>query len=265
MGYLGVEIDWGRMARPQADGYDTEILKQLVAKKYPTWQRLPLAVDEPGMFGHRVRLTNKPKRAAPYLLNADPTHPNVGKTEAFLTAHWPEMAEQCGQLMPEIWIMIDERQKDVPDVSGCTCGDLKEFGSICTTIQGVVGFSHGIVHELGHWKLRAMGVWLLEWDNIVANDPTEMFDSPIRKDIQRPMGACLQAHYSYLHVLEMEIRARLVGGASTSMLETNYGRVEDGRRTLEAWRPVPGTEGFLEAIDEWGADLLARAKPLLQP
>lgn len=257
------KIDWARMAQPQADGYDTEAILGLVAVRYPTWRKPVLDPGTPAMFGGRVPLTNKEHTAGPTLINCPMDYPRIAETDEFLRMHWPEQWEQCGRLMPELWIMLDTKFALDFDAGGCTCGDLPEFGGVLTTAQGVAGFAHGIVHELGHWKLRAMGVELLEWDNLVANELSELYESPIRKDIQRPMGACLQAHYSYLHVLEMEIRARLAGFTAT-MLETNYGRVVEGRRTLELWRPVPGTEAFLHAIDAWGADLLVRSEPLLR-
>jgi HEXXH motif-containing protein len=65
-------------------------------------------------------------------------------------------------------------------------------------------------HELGHSKLRLLGIDLEKWDALILNDPAEVFDSPIRKDKKRPMGAVLHAQMSYTNVLDLDLHALAV-------------------------------------------------------
>lgn len=256
------EIDWSRMHRPQTDGYDTKMILALAAERYQFVKRPP-APGAPSMFGGRLAIIHQKDKAAPYLNHAPFDHPNVAKTDAFLTQVWPEMATQCAEGLQEVYIMLDDRHSSDVEISGCTCGNIAGFGGICTTIQGTIGFAHGIVHEWGHWKLHAMGVHLEDWDNLIANSFDELFDSPIRKDKPRPMGACVQAQYSYLHVLEMEIRAWKAGWKS-DMLQVNAGRMTAGRETLKSWKPDANGVLFAAALDAWTVELLDEAAKLFE-
>jgi hypothetical protein len=257
---MGNVIDWSKMHRPQADGYDTEMVRQLAVERYGFRKAYP-KVGEPSMFNGKLALIHEKDQAAAWLINAPFDHPNILKTEALMYEVWPEMAAQCEALLQSVWILLDKNQHR-DDLSGGTCGNHGPFGGICTTVQGVLGFGHGLIHELGHWKLHAMGVHLEDWDNLVANEFTEMFESPIRKDKPRPMGACIQAQYSYLNVLEWEIRC-WKAGVKSDMMALNVTRMSAGRETLKAWRPDANGEAFAAAMDAWTEELITEANSLL--
>lgn len=250
------------MHRPQTDGYDTERIAELAAIRY-SFRKMYVenTAEIPVMFGS-VPLVHLPQKAAPYIEHASLSDPNIKVVEDFITTIWPEMAAQCGELLTSIALMDDTNHPLNPNMSGCSCGNTTNFGGICTTIQGVIGFSHGIVHELGHWKMHAMGVHLEDWDNLIANTFDELFESPIRKDKPRPMGACIQAQYSYLHVLELEIRAAKAGRTS-DMLSLNVQRMAAGRETLKSWKPDQNGVAFAAALDSWTAELLEEAIPFI--
>lgn len=256
-------IDWFRLHRPQADGYDTAVIAQLAKERYGFEKRLP-EPGQPSMFDGRVPLIHLPQRSAEWLDHAPFDHPNIALTEEFLKRVWPEVAEQAANLLQEIYIMSDPRHEKNLDMSGCTCGNINGWGGISSTVQGVIGFAHGIVHEMGHWKLHAMGVHLEDWDNLVANSFDELFESPIRKDKPRPMGACIQAQYSYLHVLELEIRAWKAGRQS-DMMALNVQRMTAGREVLKSWKPDLNGIGFAAAMDVWADELISEATALLLP
>jgi hypothetical protein len=261
-------IEWARMPRPQADGYDSLQIAQLAHAMYGVLPRAEYEFDfnGPSMFGRRVPLVHLPHAPSATLQNAPLDHPNIARGERVLQL-WPEMYEQCGVLLTSIRPLInDARMLDAPDGdhgAGCSCGNTDRFGGIESTVHGGLGFAEGIVHELGHWKLHAMGVHLEDWSHLVANSPSELFESPIRKDKARPMGACIQAQYSYLHVLELNIIAQS-NGIVAGMLQLNRDRMRAGRETLRQWTPTPGAgEQFAAAMDAWTIELLDRADALL--
>lgn len=249
------------MAKPQEDEYDTRILEILAAEKYQ-FKKVSVTEGKPSMFDGAVPLTHLKQKAAPYLDHAAFDHPSIPEAEDLLKKVWPEMATQCAALLTEVAIMSDTRNADRAEMCGCTCGNTAGFGGICCTVEGAIGLCHGLVHELGHWKLHAMGVHLEHWDNLISNSEDEMFESPIRKDKPRPMGACLQAQYSYLHVLEFEVRTAKTGRVS-DMLSLNSSRMTAGRETLKSWKPDENGVAFAAALDAWTGALLAEAAPFV--
>lgn len=85
---------------------------------------------------------------------------------------------------------------------GCICGGWWPKRVVWSTTNSLEGAIEGLLHETGHMWLHDRGIHLEEWDaNLLANSPTELYESPIRKDRRRPMGAVLHAQYSYLWVL----------------------------------------------------------------
>lgn len=256
---LHESIDWSRMARPQADGYDSRMLAALARLLYDVDVDARPAPVGPSMFGGRVPLLHFEAMPSSELQNAPLDHPFVAKAEGILGL-WPEMVEQCGRLLTSVRPLKSTRQPDdVDHGAGCSCGNTTRFGGIETTVYGSLGFAEGTVHELGHWKLHACGVHLEEWTHLVANDPGELFESPIRKDKPRPMGACVQAQYSYLHVLELNVIAQNAG-VFAGMLRLNRDRMAAGREVLKQWRPTPTSgEAYRAALDSWCGELLERA------
>lgn len=262
---MGSGLDWGRMPRPQADGYDMMKTVALAHERFGFVKQI-YSAPVPTMFDGRVLLAHyKPdQKPAPYLDPMPFDSPIIKQTDDALRQIWPEAYRGMQMLCNEIRIMRDVNYPDGA-MTGCTCGNLSEFGGICTTAQGVIGFMHGCVHEMiGHWKLKALGVDLMTWDGpLVANNPEDRYVSPVRKDITRPMGAVLHAQYSYLHVLEMEIRAKKAG-LDPDMLPLNVARMAEGRETLRAWGPGEEGESFAKAMDEWTAELLDEGRSLIK-
>jgi HEXXH motif-containing protein len=148
---------------------------------------------------------------------------------------------------------------------GCCCGNYHDdFGWIYVTADDPWGFAEGIVHEMAHWKLRALGVQFEDWtDLLLKHQPTELYASPVRKDKPRPMGAVLHAQYSYVHVAEMVRRmyeaAPYPTPADASWLAIQLARIKEGQGTLRAHaRGTPGVgDMFLEGLDFWTTEVLS--------
>lgn len=252
-----MQVDWARMVRPQPDGYGTDFLLAESQRRFPhKWRQG--APSEFHVFGGVPLIT----MTMAHHITADLDHPNIARGDKYLKEWWPEQWDQCAALLTEVWpIGTDIDWRDDKGAGSCSSSNMI-WGSVGSSVHGALGFCEGVIHELGHWKLRGLGLDLESWDTLCANSPDEMFESPVRKDKPRPMGACIHAQYSFLHVLEVEVRARKTG-YEVSMMRLNRDRMAEGRITLEAWRPQPGTEAFKDAMQAWADELVAEASELL--
>ena len=266
-------IDWQLMARPQADGYDTEQLIPLALERYGWAKTFPVPLD-PATWANGTVAIIRP--AGPQGENAVPApldHPNLELAAEMLLKVWPEMYGQCQDLLESITVYIDKTTREFPNQTGCSCGPIGDRVSfqLSTTINGAIGMLEGIVHEMGHSKLKPMGMSMYHWDRLLANElPTaeaiesgvgeNLYPSPIRKDKLRPLGACFSAHYSYLHVAELLERIIRSGVEEqlADWLAVMCGRIRVGEQ-LVADHVQPTEEGvpFFAACTEWADELLS--------
>src|SRR5262245_30420103 len=201
-------IDWKRIAEPQADQYDTRVVLELMRRQ--GYQRKEVGND-PSFFDGKVALRNHSPAWAPECIPAPPDHPNVARG-CELIRLWPVVFAQFQALTESVSIFMNQRgavDAIVGSVSG-SCG--VELGTIAVTVDNHVGFAEGLVHEMGHHKLRALGIEFECAERIVRNPREQRFKSPIRYDCLRPMSAVLHAQYSYMFVTSLDIeilRARL--------------------------------------------------------
>jgi hypothetical protein len=276
---LEVDIDWSRMAKPQADGYDAGIALRLCEDA--AWLKNAAAhspVEAPGgatLFGSCVRVINRPTigLVGSQYIPAPCDHPNLVKAEQYLNA-WPEVAAQFPRLVTTIqpWIDTSRTPEEWQTVSGSSSNSFEdEFGTILLTVDNVLGTANATVHEMAHHKLRALGVSVLKARRLIVNDPSERYFSPIR-DRKRPMTAVLHAQYSFIHVACLEcalhdsvylsgeerrqLRSRLAW--HVDKMDRGYSQLERNVRT--------DAEGamFMEGFMSWSRDVLSRSGEILR-
>jgi len=267
-------IDWRLMARPQADGYDTEQLIPLALERYG-WAKTTPAAGATTWADRTVTVIQPTERQGAHAVPAALDHPNIELAAEMLFNVWPAMYTQCQNLLESITVYIDETTREFPNQTGCSCGPVGDRVSfqISTTINGAIGMLEGVVHEMGHSKLKPMGMSMYHWARLLANElPTadaiesgvgeNLYASPIRKDKLRPLGACFSAHYSYLHVAELLQRIVRSGVEQADQLaawlEVMCGRIRVGEQ-LVADHVQPTEEGvpFFAACTEWADELLS--------
>jgi hypothetical protein len=256
-------IDWARMARPQADGYDTRVTLALAAEQ---GYCRPTTIAAPTFLGGAISLQADPELLFPDICQpAQPNHVNVATAESLLRL-WPEGAAQCQQLLHRITLFqMNSSYGDM--VIGSICGPGTEgFGSIAATVDHHVGFAEGIVHEMGHHKLRTLGVDFESAEHLLLNDPAQLLPSPIRYDCLRPISAVLHAQYSYTYILQLDLqilegaldreRDRTIVRHSLAIIAP---KLEFGRNVLQR-HAQPDTEGepFLEDLYSWTDAILDR-------
>jgi hypothetical protein len=256
-------IDWRRIAEPQVDGYDIQVtLDALKTGRYAEKEPRPVpdtALVWPEGRARFVRLSDN-VCPSPELQDLSLDHPGVINGLAQLDK-WPVVRPLCAQLLLGVSPLTFGLHGGG---HGCTCGNFgDDWGWIYVTADSTWGFAEGIVHEMAHWKLRAFGVWFEDWtDLLLLNSPQQLYTSPVRKDMARPMGAVLHAQYSYIHVAAMCTAmfkaTEHPTPADREWTALQLHRITEGQDTLRkhALGTKDAGELFLEGLDAWTTRVL---------
>jgi hypothetical protein len=267
------KVDWWRIAEPQADGYDVRMtLEALQSSRYAELAPRPVPQDAPLVWpegrARFVRLSDN-INPSPDFQDLPADHERV-KAGLALIDTWPQVRPLCAELL----IGLAPLTLGSPQGGhGCSCGNFgDDWGWIYVTADCAPGFAEGIVHEMGHWKLRAFGIWFEDWtDQLLLNKPHELYTSPVRKDIERPMGAVLHAQYSYVHVAAMCIAMLKAkhnpNGDDYSWAALQIKRITEGQQTLRAHARGTPDAGvpFLESFDVWTSRVIEEGKVAVAP
>lgn len=264
-------IDWRRVAEPQVDGYDIGVMRQhLNAGLYGKKFAKPLPDGATLIWNDgRARFIRMTDYAAPSPdLQEMPWNDPLVKEGLAQLEHWPAVLPLVKDGMIALCPLTVGR---VQLGHGCTCGNYgDDWGWIYVTADNAWGLAEGLVHEMGHWKLRAFGVWFEDWtDLLLLNKPTELYVSPVRKDIERPMGAVLHAQYSYVHVAEMCNRmlkaTAAPRGDDIDWTALQIRRITEGLGTLRTHaRGTPEVGApFLTGLDDWTARVIAEGTQIV--
>ena len=272
-------IDWRRMAEPQVDGYDTEVILKLMS--IPSRRRPQQCVREvpkggSTLLGGRVEVRNRERGGLEdnRFVPASPDHPNVPLAEDLLGA-WPEVAKQLPRIVHTIqpWRQPEKPPEYWQEHPGYSSHHKEEeFGTIMVTVDSAIALAEAMVHEMAHHKLYAMGVPRVEVYRLIVNDPSELYVSPVVKDRKRPMTAVLHAQYSFMHVTALDIAmyegpetipdqkrlARLLLGRNVKRMETGYEEIAKYARTDEEGRL------FLDRFMRWSEAVLSHGQEILR-
>ena len=258
-------MDWAKLAEPQLDGSDTAAILEYAANtRYRDIKPASGAVmwtDGRARFQHSLQYL--PSNEYTYLPDYD-QYVTAGLKQLDL---WPAVRRQCAEFLVAV-VPLTQVNHPRGGGHGCICGHYADdFGWIYVSAEDVWGFAEGIVHEMAHWKLRALGMWFEEWtDLILLNKPEELYESPVRKDKPRPMGAVLHAQYSYIHVARMttlQLQAlEKPNNQDWEWLELHLKRITEGRDTLRQHaRGTPGFgDAFLSGVNEWTDRVIAEGR-----
>jgi len=277
-------IDWARLAEPQADQYDTDVALHFAAttvspNRPQLYARAPVG-DAPAVFDGAVAIRHV-YRSLPefeallthYPYRDGPTdHPNIAAAAEHVRS-WPAAFAQCQRLLEAIHPIVDPQipLESAEIYRGSLCHSYEQrFGTMWATVFCPIGLAEAIVHEMGHQKLRALGVSFESATRIVGNAPSALYVSPIIKDRLRPMTAVLHAEYSYVYVTSLDAhmfaaerdpaRKRVL----RAVLERNLSRIEEGYDTLRSrFEPGPHGEAFMEGFFGWTDRTISSAKALL--
>jgi hypothetical protein len=262
-------VCWERMAEPQEDQYDTEVTLEMAA--LGGYSR-PAGGSGVAFLGGAVRLHADPCLRFPDdCIEVDPSHPNVARAEGLLGL-WPTVYRQCQRLLHTI-SLYRHTLFTSDQVVGSVCGPgTPGFGTVAVTVDHHVGFAEGIVHEMGHHKLRALGVDFERTHRLILNPPQEKYPSPIRYDCLRPMSAVLHAQYSYTYIIQLDLkilearhdveRDRSIVAYSLAVIVP---KLEFGANVLKS-NAVTDESGrrFLAGLQDWTGRLLEESRRWLE-
>lgn len=266
------------MAAPHEDQYDTNVVLAL-ATTTPSPLRSELYVRRPAGEcptlcdgAVSVRYLDQLEMSPPRFRPAQADHPNLLMAVEYLR-RWPAVYEQFKAIIDTIHPCLDAGIK--PEHRKLCIGSSSHsheqwFGTLCVTADHAVGCAQGLVKEMAHQKLRALGVSQERAWRLITNDPAALYPSPIGRGRQRPMTAVLHAEYAFIHVTELDIcmlERETDGEVREQMLQLlmrNVVRMEDGYGTL-AQHVATDTEGqlFMEVFLVWARSAIERAYTLL--
>jgi len=271
--------DWSRLAEPQADQYDTDVILRLAstttsAFRPQPYTRTPVA-DSPTAFDGQVairyvyRSLPESTLLSTYYRDAPADHPNIGVAAEYVR-RWPIAFAQCQRLLEAIHPAIDPR---IPFESteiyrGSSCHSYERlFGTMWATIYCPIGLAEAIVHEMAHQKLRVLGVSFESATTVVGNDPSLLYASPIVKDRQRPMTAVLHGEYAYVHVTTLDIHMLeaepdpIKREVLRGVLRRNLSRIEEGYDTIRRhFKPGEHGREFMDGFARWMEKTILAAK-----
>lgn len=267
--------DWKRVAAPQEDGSDTAaILGACGRGRYA--ERPAIIPAGPNIWNDgraRWALELTPHQRPSPEYEVLPVGDAILLQGLRMLDLWPAARRQCAELLVGLCPMTTESRKEHRGKGhGCSCGHFgDDFGWIYVTADDAWGFAEGVVHEMAHWKLRALGIWFEEWTgDLLENSPSELFTSPVRKDKARPMGAVLHAQYSYIHVARMST-LMLQATEQPSLQDIDWAdlqlrRITEGQETLRTHARGTLEKGrpFLQGVDRWTSEVLTAGHDIVE-
>lgn len=274
--FEAAEIDWTRVAEPQDDQSDTDAALRVLAARGPDGELpeslrpdRPRIQDAPSLFGGRVRLAPVYDDTPSNLVDAPPDHPNIARAEELLKRYWPTAAEQFPRLVhtvhPLIWPEIPlDATAYFRGAHSHACET--RLGTLWSSINCPYMLAECFVHEMGHIKLFALGVYKELAVGLVENAPTEMFKSPVITAMPRPMTAVLHGVYAFAFVSELDLRFLEVG-VDPPIAEILRGRIAKNLARLDAGmaeirpniRLDAHGKAFLKGFEAWLSRIARRA------
>ncbi len=258
--YLSIS-DWKTIAIPRKDGSDTFIYRELI-RQSPLARVVPARKGEPTIFSGRVALRHLewPEKFEARFPPAALDHPNIARAEALVNL-WPEVAEQFGELLD---VMDPVRIQGVSNETNYPGSNSHQpdaiIGAIWATIHNPILLAQAMVHEMAHNKLFALGLAFNQSSPLFLNSQEELYDSPIRLDIPRPLSAVFHGVYAFMHVLALDLILLEHDPENTFVMgltQKNARRLCRGLNLVEKcarWTPEGAV--FFEEFSQWGRGLI---------
>lgn len=267
--------NWTRLAKPQPDQYDTEIIARIVRECPPEELFIyqgTATQGEPRIFDGKVAVGYMPETppSSGYDLAGPLSDPRIEAAESFVK-RWRPAYDQFKALMVKFHPLV--LKLDLGPWGSMSHSHEHLFGVLFATVHSSHALAQAFVHEMAHNKLRALGVFMEKAHRLVLNSPSDLYSSPVRKDQPRPMTAVLHAQYSFMHVTALDVVnleiAMESGDAEeskvwASLLAWNLRRMEEGYQEILANIKVDDQgKGFIDGFFVWSDEVLGRGRNLL--
>jgi len=274
---LLMDIDFARLAFPQADSYDTSVLLWLLSNAAGVLNQQPYqrrsTAGEVTICDGIVAVRHAPATGLSnsFVIPVEPSHDKLPLAVSYL-ARWPEAYIQFKQLINTVYPYSDLRQaKSRAGAFGSSSHSYaNQLGAIHVTVDDPIGTAQAFVHEMAHLKLRAMGIMIEQADRFIVNPPEDLFPSPIRTDRLRPMTAVFHAQYSFMHVtaLDLNMLNQVPEGEEKThilmLLARNVIRMQSGYELIDK-QIKTDIEGrlFVSTFMEWSSAIIEESLNVL--
>lgn len=255
-------IDWLRVAEPQEDGYDVQVIAEGLRTRYG-WTKTQMHPDT--LHIGSIIITDGGVDTPTMVSALDTiTLPQIDAIEGYLKV-WPTGWTMMQALVDEFWVKR-RPGAGVGSMGYCSRHYLPDTISgrtvVCVTIGDPQGCAEGMYHEVAHIRLWALGIGIASHSGLLfENQDTELYDSPYRNDIQRPMSALIHGLYAWTMLTTNDIHVR-----TSSMeypdpyIQRNYDRLKQGLDTVATHvRPTPIGRPFIDGLLTWGERVIAKA------
>ncbi|MBL6448617.1 hypothetical protein JMN32_20060 [Fulvivirga sp. 29W222] len=263
-------IAWDKIAFPQPDHYDLEVIKRLkdtslIRPKVKSTSKVLFTC-----FDNRVAVGHY-HHECPYsgMYNHTPEDVMISKSIDYLL-DWPEMKEQFPFFVSFINPIQLEFFESNPFGSSSGC-HWDEPGLIYLTTNDPFPLAEAMVHEMAHLKLFSLGITMNSASEWISNPAEAMYYSSI-KDTERPMAAVLHAQYSFIHILYLDLillkKYPTHQDHETWKILTNdtLKRMQTGQEVLERnIKPTKLGEPFIESFLSWSKDTIAKGRAYFTP
>lgn len=266
------KIDWSRMAEPQPDGYDSDVVLSMVGDSAG---RLPHHVEHTcfgGMIAVRHIGTECPYD--PPIINAPVDHPHIADASEFVRL-WQNGYLQIRRLIHTfhpLWDSTVPLDNDTTPLSSCSGAKEECFGCIFATVENPLTLAEAFVHETAHNKLFGLGVSLESSSRLITNSPDCLYESPVIRDRMRPMQAVFHATYTFTHILALNVaiadslpKSDLGTKQNLMLMSANLPTVERGlelvSRNIET--DIDGAL-FLKGFRTWANELCEQSNEVLK-
>lgn len=253
-------VEWRHMAGPSLYGSNTLQKQRPLSTKLPPARCLRIFRNyQYGLAG--VPVLPAADNRSDRLVGADGDVLLIQTADKLTGRLWPEMAAYMAQILRVVYTLENKDMDSCANCYGCISGHDWEEDPWTMYVWGASpeSLAEGWIHESAHLAMHGMGIHMESWDDqLILNQPDEVYESPVRKDKLRPAGAVLQGLYSYVHVVDWEHRLALAGHRSIrDHLKINCGRLEEGLQTVNHnLRFTEEGHQFWLGLSEWIVTLL---------
>lgn len=266
-----MDFDWSRVAEPQPDQYDTEVALERLRRRGNSRPRPPLG-DTPTIFDGAVAV--RPLEG-PYLGMGFSSAPledeRIGLAESYVR-QWPVVFQQFKSLIYAFYPLRDLSGTRIrPGQKGYASHSFEShIGTLSASIEDPIGTAEAFVHEMAHNKLRSLGIMFESTQGFIANDPQDLYLSPIRIGVLRPMTAVFHAEYSFIYVIQLYLMLLAADPEEAtrryllSLLRNLMPRMEEGFQVIAANIQVDSIgRPFVEGFMDWAGRALAEGRAIL--
>lgn len=263
---IDTEIDWARIAKPQPDGYDTLTMGRFMYDRWH-WKKSHPTSGAMTLVAGQVEVCPDPyKYHSPYCQDSLATPEELEVIDRHLAA-WPDGYASLSKFLDQFWPKRWEGQGRGGSSGHHVLSERQQQTNVFVTVNDPEGCAEGIYHEVGHLRLEAIGMNINDHDGRLISNPIEdLYDSPVRKDVRRPMCAVIHGLYAWMMLSENDVwcASTVSKIEAAQYLRLNIPKIAEGIEEVERYvQPTGIGEPFIQSMMDWAKDIVVRGNQIL--